>query len=89
MYSTHNEERSVFVEKFTRTLMKKIHKYMTSTSKNVYGDKLDDIVKKYNNTYHNTSKMKPVDAKSNTYFDSSKEINYKNPKLEIGDIVRI
>ena len=53
----------------------KIYKYMTSVSKNVYIDKLDDIVNKYNNTYHSTIKMKPVDVKSSTYIDSSKEIN--------------
>ena len=46
---------------------------MTSISKNVYIDKLDDIVNKCNNTYHRTIKMKPVDVKSNTYIDSSKE----------------
>ena len=46
---------------------------MTSISKNVYIDKLDDIVNKCNNTYHRTIKMKPVDAKSNTYIDSSTE----------------
>ena len=39
---------------------------MTSVLKNVYIDKLDDIVNKYNNTYHSTIKMKPVDVKSNT-----------------------
>ena len=56
---------------------------MTSISKNVYIDKLDDIVDKYNNTYHSTIKMKPVDVKPNTYIDSSKEINYQYPKLVI------
>ena len=55
----------------------KIHKYMTSISKNVYLDKSDDIVNKYNNTYHSTIKMKPVDIKPSTYIDSSKEINYQ------------
>ena len=64
-------------------------KYITSISKNVYVDKLDDIVNKCNNTYHSTIKMKPVDVKSNTYIDSSKEISNKNPKFKIGDIVRI
>ena len=53
-------------------------------SKNVYTDKLDDIVNKYNNTYHSTFKMKPVDVKSNTYINSSKEINDKNPKFKVG-----
>ena len=89
MYSTHNEGKSVIAERFIRTLKNKIYKYMTSISKNVYIDKLDDIVNKYNNTYHSTIKMKPVDVKSNTYIDSSKEINDKDPKFKIGDIVRI
>ena len=62
---------------------------MTSVSKNVYIAKLDDIVTKYNNTYHNTIKMKPVDVESNTYIDFSKEINNKDPKIKIGDNVRI
>ena len=62
---------------------------MTSISKHVYIDKLNDIVHKYNNTYHRTIKMKPVDVKSNTYIESSKEINNKDPKFEIGDTVRI
>ena len=62
---------------------------MTSMSKNMYIDKLDDIVNKYNNTYHSTTKMNPVDVKSSTYIDSSKEINIKDPIFNIGDIVRI
>ena len=62
---------------------------MTSVSKNVYIDKLDDIVNKYNNTYYSTIKMKTVDVKSNTYIDSSKEINDKDPKFKISDFVRI
>ena len=61
---------------------------MTSMSKNMYIDKLDDIVNKYNNTYHSTIKMNPVDVKSSTYIDSSKEINIKDPIFNIGDIVR-
>ena len=69
MYSIHNEGKSVVVERFIRTLKTKIYKYMTSISKNVYIDKLDDIVNEYNNTYHRTTKMKPVDIKDNTYFD--------------------
>ena len=67
MYSTHNEGKSVVAQRFIRTLKNKIYKYMTSISKNVYIDKLGDIVNKYNNTYHRTIKMKPVDVKLNTY----------------------
>ena len=73
MYSTHNERKPV-VERFTRTLTNKIYKYMTSVSKNMYIDKLDNIVNKYNNTYYKTIKMKPADVKLSTYIDSSKEI---------------
>ena len=69
MYSIHNEGKSVVAERFIRTLNTKIYKYMTSVSKNVYIDKLDDIVDEYNNTYHRTIKMKPIDVKDNTYID--------------------
>ena len=62
---------------------------MTSMSKNVYIDKLDDIVNKYNNMYHVAIKMKPDDVKSNTYIDFSKEIDNKDPKFEVSDIDRI
>ena len=67
MYSTHNEGKSVVAERFIRALKSNIYKYMTSRSKNVYIDKLDDIVVKYNNTYHTTIKMKPIDFKDNTW----------------------
>ena len=63
MYSTNNKEKSVVAERFIRTIKNKIYKYMTSISKNMYMDRLDDIVKKYNNTYHISIKMKPVDDK--------------------------
>ena len=89
MHSTHNEGKSAVAERFIRTLKSKIYKYMTSTSKNVYIDQLDDIVDKYNNTYHSAIKMKPVDVKSSMYIDSSKDINNKDPKFKNNDIVRI
>ena len=62
---------------------------MTAISKNVYVDKLDDIVNKYNNTYYSTIKTKPVDVKPSAYIESSKEINYQDPKFKINDMVRI
>ena len=67
MYATHNDKKSAVAERLIRTLKNKIYKYMTLISKNVFIDKLDDIVNKYNNTYHRTIKMKSVDVKSNTY----------------------
>ena len=62
---------------------------MTSISKNVYIDKLNAIVNKYNNIYHSKIKMKPIDVKDNTYINTNKEINYKDPKFKVGDYVRI
>ena len=58
---------------------------MTSISKNMSSDKLDDIV----NTYRSAIKMKPIDVKPNTSIYSSKEINYQDLKFKIADIVRI
>ena len=88
MCSSHNEVKSVVAERFIRTSKNKIYKHMTSISKNVYIDQLDDIVNKYNNTYHRTIKMKPVYVKPSTYVDSKKN-KYQNPKFKIGDIVTI
>ena len=61
MHSTDNERKSVIAEKLIRTLQNRIYKYTTSVLKNVYNDKLDDIVNKCNDIYHSTIKMKPVD----------------------------
>ena len=79
----HNEGKSVITERFNRTVHNKFYKYITSISRNVYINKLDKIVSKYNNTYHRTIKMKPVEVKSSTYIDSSKEINNKYHKFKI------
>ena len=70
MYSIHNEGKSVIAEIFVRALKTKIYKYMTSISKNVYIDKLDDKANEYNNTHHRIIKMKPVDVKNNRFIDS-------------------
>ena len=62
---------------------------MTSISKNMYIDKLDDIVNKYNNINHRTIQMKPIDVKDNTYIVFGKEVNDNDPKFKVGDHVRI
>ena len=89
IYSTRNKGKSIVCERFIKTLKNRIYKYMTLVSKNAYIDKLNDIVNKYNNIYHSTIKMKPIDIKSNAYIHSSKEINNKDPKSKVGDNVRI
>ena len=88
MYSTFNEGKSVVAERFIRTLKNKLCKHITATVKNVYYDILDDVVNEYNNTKHNTIKMKPKDVGDNkrVYID---EHNEKDSRLKKGDRVRI
>ena len=95
MYSIQNEGKSVVAERFIRTLKNKIYKYMSSIPKNVYIDKLDDIVDEYNNKYHRRNKMKSVNVKDNiliyrnTYIDFKKEVNTKDSEFKVGDYVRV
>ena len=70
-YITHNEGKSAVAKRFTGTLKNEIFKHMTTISKNVYFDVLNDIVNKYNNTIHRTIKMKPIDVMD----DSCSEYN--------------
>ena len=86
MYSAHNEGKSAVSERFIRTLKNTIYKYMTSVSKNVYIDKLDDMIDEFNNTHHRTIKMKPIDIKNNTYINIDKELSDNDPKFKVGDI---
>ena len=88
MYSIYNEGKSVVDEGFIRTLKNKIYKHMTAISKNVYFDVLNDIVDEYNNTYHKTIKMKPIDVK-NSFAEYNEESNEKDPKFKVGDHIRI
>ena len=62
---------------------------MTAVSKDVYYDVLNDIVKKYNNTWHRTIKMKPKDVDDNNFTEYVEESNEKDPKFKVGDCVRI
>ena len=87
MYSTHNEGKSVVAERFIRTLKNKIYKHMGTISKHF--DVLNDIVDEYNNTYHKTIKMKPVDVKSGSFAAYNEESNEKDPKFKVNDHNRI
>ena len=89
MYLIHNEGKSVDAERFIRTLKTKIYKYMAWISKNVYINKLDDVLVEYNNTHQRTIKIKPADVKDNKYFDFKKEVNDRDPKFKVGDHVMI
>ena len=96
MYSTHNEGKSVVAERFIRTLKNKIYKHMpiTTVTKNVYFDVLDDIVDKNNNSYHSSIEMKPKDVTDDSFAKYngtafSEEFNKKGAKFKIGDHARI
>ena len=89
MHSTYNEGKSVDAERFIRTLKNKIYKHMTAISKNVYFDVLNDIVDKYNNTYHKTITMKPIDVGDDSFAEYNEESNEKDPKFKVGDHIRI
>ena len=89
MYLAYNEGKSVVAERFIRTLKNNLYKHMTAVSKNVYYDVLDDIVKKYNNTWHSTIKMKPKDVGDYNFTKYVEESNEKDPKFKAGDCVRI
>ena len=90
VYSAQNKGQSAIAKRFIRTLKKKkLCNYITSMPKKVCIYKLDDIVNKYNNTYHSTIKIKAVGINSNTYINSSKEVRNKDPKLKIGVSDRI
>ena len=88
MYSTFNEGKSVVAERYIRPLKNKLYKHMTATGKNVYYDVLDDVYNEYNNTKHNTIKMKPIGIGDNkrVYID---EHNEKDSRFKVGDRVRI
>ena len=76
-YSTHNKRKSVIAERFLRTLKSKIYKYMTAVKKNVYIDKLADIVNEYNNTNHRKIKENHINVNSSMNIDFCKENNKK------------
>ena len=81
MYSTHNERKSVAADRFISTLKNKSYKYTPSLSKNVYIDKLDDIVTTIN--YHRQIKMKPVDVKQSIYMTLVKKLMRKVLNLKM------
>ena len=85
MYSKFNEGKFVVAERLIRTLKNK----MTTISKNVYVDVLNDIVNKNNNTVHRTIKTKPIDVTNDSYAEYNEESNKKSPTFKVGDHVRI
>ena len=89
MYLIFNEGKSAVVERFIRILKSKLYKHLTATGKNVYFDILDNVVNEYNNTKHNTIKMKPKDVKNDNNRVYIDEYNKKSGRFNVNDRVRI
>ena len=88
LYSMHNEGKSVVAERFIRTLKSKLYEHMTAVLRDVYYV-LDDVVKKYNNKWHSTIKIKPKDVGDDNFTEYVDEPNEKSPKFKVDDRVRI
>ena len=89
MYSTFDGGKSVVAERFIKTFKNKIYRHMTTVCENVYFNVLDNIVKKYNGSYHKTIKMKPKDVTDKSFIEYNEESNKIGPKFKVGDHVRI
>ena len=83
MCTTYNEGKPVIAGRFIRTLKNRIYKYMNAMSRNVYIEKISEIVHKFNNTYLRASKMKPVGVKSSAYIDILKKLMVKILNLKL------
>ena len=95
-YSTHGEHKSAIAERFNRTLEERIRRRFTAENTRNWIDTLDELLSKYNNSYHSTIRMRPVDAskKGNEFVvweNSFKndEHHKKSSKFKIGETVRI
>ena len=89
MYSKFNKGKSVVAERFIKTLKNNIFTHITTISKNMYFDVLEDVVNKYNNTVHRTIKMKPINVTNDSFAEYNEDSNKRNPKNKVGDHVRI
>jgi hypothetical protein len=96
LYSTFNEGKAVVIERFNRTMKARMWKYFTAQNTKKYIDILDKLIDQYNNNYHSSIKMTPVEAskkhnenvvRNNLYNKIS--IKLKKGKFKIGDRVRI
>ena len=89
IFSTYNKGKSVVGKRFITTLKNKIFKHMTAVLSNVYFDVLDDIVHKYSNTVHRSTKIKPIYIESDSYAEYKEDSNETDPKFKVGDYARI
>ena len=88
MYSTHNESKSVIVEKFIKILKAKIYSKMTANDEKSYLAYLNKLVDQYDNNYQYSINKKPINADSSALTEKI-ETNHKAPKFKVNDRVRI
>ena len=96
LYSTENEEKSSVVERWNRTIKTKMWKRFTEQNSTQYLKMLPDIINKYNNNYHSSIKMSPIETskkknESIVYYNfySNLKATKTKPKFKGGDRVRI
>ena len=96
LYSTENEEKASIVERWNRTIKTKMWKYFSANNTNKYINILDQLIEKYNNTYHRSIGCTPTQARQPSFYQHVfnmlyKEINDRKerPRYKIGDTVRI
>ena len=89
LFLLYNRGKYIIAENFNRVLKNKIYKHMTVVLKNVYTDKKDEIIDKYDNTYQKAIKMKPTSFKLGSFIDFDVENNLKHPEFKFVDHVRI
>ena len=94
IYHTHSNLKAVVIERFIRSLRELMMKEFVKNNNTVWYNILPELIKKYNNRYHKTIKMKPIDVnKTNEIYIKNTVYNYditnKKPKYKINDIVRI
>jgi hypothetical protein len=90
LYSTHSGLKSVFAERFIRTLKEKLYRYFTEHNTNYYLNVLDDLVNEYNNTKHSSIRAKPIEVLSGEVKPYIKPIDRIGvSQFKVGDYVRI
>ena len=94
IYHTHSNLKTVVIERFNRSLRELMMKEFVKNNNTVWYNILHELIKKYNNRYHRTIKMKPIDVnKKNEKLIKNTVYNYdvtnKKPKFKINDLVRI
>jgi molecular chaperone GrpE (heat shock protein) len=97
LYHVYNEGKAVIAERFNRTLGEMIAKHLTSNNTKNYVSVLQKLIDEYNNKYHTSIKMSPVEAQKSenvstvfrNFYGDKELVSDEKPKFKVGDRVRI